>query len=345
MKNLIVYVSVGIIVFLSVIIAVASFGSVRIPLDEFGYILMSKIPFIQQLVPEGAIIPSHGSIILSLRLPRILLSLLAGFGLAYSGVVYQGVFRNPMAEPYLLGVSSGAALGATIASVIPISFQFLGFGFVSISAFAGALLVLNLIFALTNKKEYMSVHVLLLAGLAVNSFVSSIISLIMMFHPNRMVDVYFWTMGSFRAVSYTKILLVLIVLIITVALTYPSYKQLDILLLGDEQAMSLGVNVAKVKKRLLMLTSLMTAVIVAACGIIGFVGLIIPHLVRIVVGPSHKRLLLLSGLFGSGFLLLSDTFARSLMETKEISVGIITSMLGVPFFMWILLKNKKGGIR
>lgn len=344
-KNFAVYISLSLLVFLVVIIAVASFGSVTIPFEEFSQIIMSRIPILQNLVPEDSFSSAHANIVMNLRLPRILLSLLVGFGLAYSGVVYQGVFRNPMAEPYLLGVSSGAALGATIASVIPFSINILGFSFVSVSAFLGALLILNLIFMLTNRKEYMSVHVLLLAGLAVNSLVSSIISMIMMFNPDRLEDVYFWTMGSFRTANYTKIVFVLIVVIITVILTYPSYKQLDIMLLGDEQAMSLGVNVAKVKKRLLMLTSFMTAVVVASCGIIGFVGLIIPHLVRIVVGPSHRKLLLLSGIFGSGFLLMSDTIARSILETKEISVGIITSFLGVPFFIWMLLRNKKGGLR
>ncbi len=149
-------------------------------------------------------------------------------------------------------------------------------------------------------------------------------------------------MGSFRTASYEKILVVAIVVIATIGYTYPMHRNLDIMLLGDEQAMSLGVEVASVKKRLLIATSLMTAVIVASCGIIGFVGLIIPHLIRLMAGPGHRRLLIQSTLLGGIFLILSDTVARSVIENKEISVGIITSIFGVPFFVWMLLKTNRG---
>ncbi len=185
-------------------------------------------------------------------------------------------------------------------------------------------------------------NVLLLAGLAINYFISSAISLLMTFNHEKIADVYFWTMGSFRTASYEKILVVAIVVIATIGYTYPMHRNLDIMLLGDEQAMSLGVEVASVKKRLLIATSLMTAVIVASCGIIGFVGLIIPHLIRLMAGPGHRRLLIQSTLLGGIFLILSDTVARSVIENKEISVGIITSIFGVPFFVWMLLKTNRG---
>lgn len=322
------------------IIVVASMGNVTVPLDEFLKILLSRLPYFNTHIDLSLIKPSHITIILNLRLPRILLSMLAGFGLAYSGVVYQGVFKNPMAEPYLLGVSSGAALGATIGSVFPISVRFLGFSYVSILAFIGALLVLNIIFAFTSAKHN-SMNVLLLTGIAINSFISSIISMIMMFNHDKIADVYFWTMGSFQSASYDKIAIVGAVVAITIITTLPYHRHIDILLLGDEQASSLGVDVAKIKKRLLVVTSLMTAVIVASCGIIGFVGLIIPHLVRVVMGPSHRKLLPYAMVVGGIFMILSDTAARSLLDNKEISTGIITSLIGVPFFIWMLIKNRQ----
>jgi len=326
---------------LLLILVVASIGNVTIPLNEFFAIVGSKLPFINQLIDTSHIEKSHMTIVLNLRLPRILLSMFAGFGLAYSGVVYQGVFKNPMAEPYLLGVSSGAALGATIGSVFPLSIRLLGFSYVSLLAFIGALGVLYLIFAFTASRSGSSMNVLLLTGIAINAFISSIISLIMMFNHDKIADVYFWTMGSFQAASYDKIIIVGLVVFGTTLVTIPYHRHIDIMLLGDEQAMSLGVDVAKIKKRLLIITSLMTAVIVASCGIIGFVGLIVPHVVRVVIGPSHRRLLFYSMLVGGIFMILSDTVARSILENKEISTGIITSLIGVPFFIWMLIKNRQ----
>lgn len=325
---------------IGLIIVVAGIGNVTIPVSEFFKILGSRLPFFNTRIDTQLIKPSHMTIVLNLRLPRILLSMLAGFGLAYSGVVYQGVFKNPMAEPYLLGVSSGAALGATIGSVFPINVRLLGFSYVSILAFLGALAVLNLIFAFTASKQN-SMNVLLLTGIAINAFISSIISLIMMFNHDKIDEVYFWTMGSFQAASYDKILVVGIVVFGAILMTLPYHRHIDILLLGDDQATSLGVDVVKVKKSLLVVTSLMTAVIVASCGIIGFVGLIVPHFVRVVIGPSHKRLLPYAMVVGGIFMILSDTVARSILENKEISTGIITSLIGVPFFIWMLLRNRQ----
>lgn len=340
-KNVRINMTAILVVLLFVMLFVASVGNVHITLQEFFAIIMSKIPGLKNLVNPDLISKSHATIILYLRLPRILLSLFAGIGLAYSGVVYQGVFRNPMAEPYLLGVSSGAALGATIASIFPVTFWFLGFSYTSILAFGGAILVLNVIFVLSNTRKGQTMTVLLLAGLALNYFISSIISLFMMFNHDKIDDIYFWTMGSFKTATYDKILVVGVVVMVVIIYTYPMHKNLDIMLLGDEQAKSLGIDVAKAKRRLLIATSLMTAVIVASCGIVGFVGLIVPHVVRLITGPIHRKLMLHSALIGGIFLILADTIARSILENKEISVGIITSLIGVPIFVWMLLKNRQ----
>lgn len=326
---------------LLIVIVIAGMGNVTIAPKEFVYILLSRLPYVGQYIPTETIIDSHVTIVMGLRMPRIILSILSGFGLAYSGVIYQGVFKNPMAEPYLLGVSSGAALGATMASLFPVSVWFLGFSYTGICAFIGSMLVLVVIFHIGKMKSGSRISVLLLSGLAINYFMSSIISLLMMFNKDKVADVYYWTMGSFRGASWSKILVVGLVVVVVIVLTYPRYKQLDLLLLGDEQAMSLGIDTERVKKMLLIAASLMTAVIVSACGIIGFVGLIIPHLVRIFHGPKHRGLLGYSMLLGGIFLLLADTIARSVVVNMELSVGVITAIIGVPVFITLLVRGRR----
>ncbi len=322
------------------VVIIAGIGNVNVPPKEFIQILLSQLPFVGKHMPTEGIIDTHVTIVMGLRMPRIVLSILSGFGFAYSGVIYQGVFRNPMAEPYLLGVSSGAALGATLASLFPVSIWFLGFSYTGICAFFGSMLVLVLIFRIGKRKGGARISVLLLSGLAINYFMSSTISLLMMFNKDKVADVYYWTMGSFRGAGWSKVIVVGIVVFVVILITYPMHKQLDLLLLGDEQAMSLGIDSERVKKTLLIAASLMTAVIVSACGIIGFVGLIIPHLVRILQGPKHKGLLGYSMLLGGIFLLLADTIARSVVPNMELSVGVITAIVGVPVFITLLVRGR-----
>lgn len=333
-RNLIV----GLILLVITVMVAAVFGSADISVGDFFRTLIDRIPGLEDLYE---IEKSHRIIIFNLRLPRILLALMAGIGLSIAGCVFQGVFSNPMAEPYLLGVSSGAAFGATIAAIFEIQIRFLSFGAVSILAFLGAIGVVMLIYRMAVVKGALPISVLLLSGLAVNYFLSALITLMMTFNQDKLENVYFWTLGSFKNASWEKVLIVTVIVLACAVYIYRYSKELDMIMLGDEQAKSVGVEVDKLKKRLLLVSSMAAAVIVSASGIIGFVGLIIPHGVRMITGPTHRKLLPLAGIVGGIFLIICDTIARSVLENKELSVGIITSLFGVPFFLWLLYKNRR----
>ena len=329
---------IAVVILLGMVVLAAVFGPAHITVGDFFSVILSKLPGGEWVNVD----PSHVKIIFGLRLPRILLALFVGMGLAVAGTVFQSVFANPMAEPYLLGVSSGAALGATIAAVLNISFHFLAFSAMSIFAFIGALLVVFVVYQMAMGRDHMPMTVLLLSGLAMNYLLTAIMTLLMTFHQDHIESVYFWTLGSFKNASPTKVIIVALVVILSMIYLVTKHKEMDLLILGDEQASSLGVEVKHLKKMLLVVASIVSAAIVSAAGIIGFVGLIIPHTVRLISGPKHRRLLPLAGIAGSIFMIMSDTIARSLLPNKEISIGIITSMCGVPFFLWLLYKNRRG---
>ncbi|MBC7958614.1 MAG: iron ABC transporter permease [Vallitaleaceae bacterium] len=317
------------------------FGSVHISIEECFKILGGHLPVLNQFISLDQIKDSHITIVMDLRLPRMLLALFAGMGLSVAGCVYQGVFSNPMADPYLLGVSSGAALGATFAILLQIPNAFAAVGSVSAMAFIGAILVLLFVFSMAKSKGKMPTITLILSGIAINYFISSFIALLMLFNRQQLENVYFWTLGSFKDANWTKIIFLAMVVVITLLFIYRYYRELNMIMVSEEQARTLGVSTEKVKKILLIAASLMVAVIVATCGIIGFVGLITPHAARLMTGPNHKKLIPFSMVFGGIFMVLSDTLARSILPNAEISVGIITALFGVPFFLLLLRKSRK----
>ncbi|PKM50546.1 MAG: iron ABC transporter [Firmicutes bacterium HGW-Firmicutes-7] len=331
-----------IMLFILIAVTVGSimFGAVQISITDSLKILGSHIPGVNQFINTDAIKESHIIIIMNLRLPRIILALFVGMGLSAAGCVYQGVFSNPMADPYLIGISSGAALGATIAMLFPIFNKFLAFGSVSTMAFIGSISVMLLVFFIAKNKGSLPKTTLILAGIAINYFISSFIALLMMFNKEKLENVYFWTLGSFKDANWLKIGFLGVIVLVALVIIYKYYMELNMIMVSEEQAFTLGVSTEKVKKILLVVSSLMVAVIVSTCGIIGFVGLITPHATRLVVGPNHKVLLPMSTIFGGIFTVAADTIARSILPNAEISVGIITALFGVPFFLILLYKNK-----
>ncbi len=337
------YIKILLVMMLLLLLMLGSilFGSIHISIEECFRIIGSHIPGINKWIHMEDIKASHVTIVMNLRLPRMILALFAGMGLSVAGCVYQGVFSNPMADPYLLGVSSGAALGATVAILFQTTGSFLAFGSVSIMAFLGAILVLLFVFNMAKSNGKLPTITLILSGIAINYFISSFIALLMLFNRKQLESVYFWTLGSFKDASWMKIVFIAVVVFSMVFFIYRYYRELNMIMVDEEQAHTLGVSTEKVKKTLLIAASFMVAVIVATCGIIGFVGLITPHAARIIVGPNHKRLIPFSMVLGGVFMVLSDTLARSLLHNAEISVGIITALFGVPFFLILLLKNKK----
>lgn len=315
-------------------------GAASISIRDANRILLNKLFHFNISLEE--ISKGDITIIWNIRFPRILLGFIAGAALAVSGAGYQGIFKNPMADPFVLGVSSGAALGAAIGIVCHFTFRFGVFSSTTLLAFAGSFAALILVYSISRVGRRVPVATLLLSGVAVNSTLSAVMSLIMMMNKQSMDQIMFWTMGTLNGKGWSQISAVLPWVVVGLVLMMLSSRELDIMLTGEETATQLGVNIEQVKRKVLFASSLLTASVISVTGIIGFVGLVVPHVVRIFTGPKHRVLIPVSLIFGGAFLVICDTLARSL-STSEIPVGIITSICGGPFFLYLLRKSKRGG--
>lgn len=274
-------------------------------------------------------------IIFQLRLPRILSSFFSGSILGCAGVVFQAALKNPMADPFILGISSGASFGVAIALFLGLT-PILGF---PLSALIGALCTtLFIVSAAVQRKS--SNTTLLLTGVAVNYILSAAMTLLMFLHREQYQRILYWTLGSFSTSTYIQVRVVFFTLLCMIITLSFLHREMDMLLLDDGSARAGGLSVQKVRIGLLLLASLATAICVSYYGVIGFIGLMAPHVTRLLVGPKHKRLLLPAALFGGFLLLASDTLSRILLRSGELPVGIITSLLGVPLFIYLLRKGR-----
>jgi len=316
------------------IVAAIGIGPVPIPPPVVAGALVRKVPFLGGAFPFP-VTRVESVIITSIRLPRVLLAVLVGSALAVSGAVMQGLFRNPMADPYVIGLSSGAALGASLSIVF-------GLGGIStpLAAFAGGAGAVFLVYGIARENGRVPVETLLLSGIAVAVFLSAVTSLIMYLAGEGLHKVVFWLMGGIWAANWSQVKLTALPVVLGVSGVLFLARDLNIILLGEEHATHLGVEIEKVKQVLLLLSALLAGVAVAMSGIIGFVGLVIPHMARIVVGPDHRILIPTSALAGGIFLLWADTLARVVIAPAEMPVGILTALVGAPFFVY-LLKTKK----
>ncbi len=283
-------------------------------------------------------------IVIHVRLARICLALLVGAALSLAGVVYQGVLRNPLADPFTLGVSSGAAFAAALAILLgwgSLPF-FWGLSALPLVAFCGAMSALYLVYLLGRLDGRVHPTTLVLAGIIVSTFLSAWISLLKSLNQDSISTIVLWIMGSLSGRSWLHVMLLApYVLVGLVAILFYA-RELDLFSLGDIQAQQLGVNVARTRFLLLLAASLMTAAAVSVSGVIGFVGLVVPHLVRLVLGPLHRRLLPAAILIGGVLVLIADTLARSLLPRgEELPVGVVTAIMGGPFFCFLLLRRKK----
>lgn len=319
-----------------------SVGSANIhPLDS-AKVILARIPLVSSLVSTESIKPVYETIIWNVRLPRILLAGLVGGGLAVVGATFQGLFRNPLADPHILGVSSGAALGATLAMFTGISVNFLGLGIIGLFAFLGALMTVFVVYSLSSMQRSMAVTNILLIGTAISTLLSSIISLLMTFHREQIEKVYMWTLGSFSAATWAKVVFLAVLTLGGSLVTMLFARELNVILMGEEVAKSLGIDTTKVYKILIVFGSFVVAACVSVSGIIGFVGLIIPHAVRLLRGPNYRTLLLYSWLVGATFTIICDTVARTLVAPSEIPVGVITAIIGAPYFIMLLyIRNRE----
>lgn len=280
-------------------------------------------------------------ILLPIRIPRVVVGFLAGAGLATAGMTFQAMFRNPLATPFTLGVSSGAAFGASIAFYFVAHLAWFATGLQTLFAFAGAVGTIGLVYSLTRIKRDMSTATMLLAGVALSFFFSSMILVLQYLGDYRQAyQMLRWIMGGLNRVSGTRDLLTLGPFVLAAsAVIWWMTHDLNLLATGESLAASRGVNVERVKRWLFFVVSLMVGAVVAVCGPISFVGLMSPHICRMLIGSDHRYLMPAAWLFGGTFLVLCDTVARTMMAPTELPVGIITSMLGGPFFIWILLRR------
>jgi iron complex transport system permease protein len=285
--------------------------------------------------------PVRHDILLQIRLPRVILAAAVGSALAVSGAAFQGLFRNPMADPYVIGISSGAALGAVAAMLTGIRLEVSGLGAVPLFAFSGGILTIILVYGLARVGRTVPVMTLLLAGIAVSAFLSALVSLLIYYSGERLHLVIFWLMGGLSGASWEKVQVMAPYALAGYLCISLFARELNALLLGEEAAQNLGVEAEKVKKYLLIGASLLVAAAVSAVGIIGFVGLVVPHLLRLAAGPDHRFLIPASALLGAVLLVVADTLARVVVAPAELPLGIITSLAGAPLFIYLLKKRKK----
>ena len=273
-----------------------------------------------------------------LRLPRVLLSVVVGAVLSVCGAAYQSIFRNPLTDPYVLGVSSGASLGAAVAILVGLEAYLWGVGGCALVA---ALLTVLLIYKIASIGNRMHTTTLLLTGVCLTLLISSVISFLMVLNHEKMDSIIFWTMGSFGSATWTDVAIVAPVAVVGIGVVLYYSRDLNLLLAGSEAARSMGVEVERVKRMLLLFTTLMVAFAVSSCGVIGFVGLIVPHAVRLVAGPDNRRVVPYSIVCGALFVLVCDTLARTMLRPSELPVGSLTSIVGAPLFIYLLYRNKK----
>jgi cobalamin transport system permease protein len=318
-------------------VAALAIGSVSVPFERTLAICLHHL----RLTDDVSWTPMQATIILQVRFPRVLMAALVGGGLALAGAVMQGIFQNPLADPGLLGVSSGAALGAVLALHLGLAVQHYlmlpGF------AFLGGLAAASVVYGLATSGGKTPMATLLLSGVAITALSTALTSFILTRSPDGMIrEILFWLMGGLEASSWDHVRLTTPVVLLGVTIILLFTRDLDILLCGEQRALTLGVDAQWCRLLLLTLATAVTAVVVSLSGTVGFVGLIVPHMLRLLVGPQHHRLLPVSFLGGALFLILADLVARVLVRPQEVRLGIITAVVGVPFFLYLLRTNRRG---
>ena len=316
-----------------------SFGSAGIPLPRIWDAVCHVVGGSAQ--PQTPTLTADVFILFTLRLPRALLAFVTGAALAITGACMQGIFQNPMADSHVLGISTGAALGATIAFVLGAGVTVLGFGAVTLTAFVFGTATIFLVYALGQVKGRTSALRLLLSGVAISSLFTALISLLMALARDKAEKVLLWTMGSFSSTTWLQLGYITPVVALFAAFILCNHRNLDMLLQGEEQALTMGVNVKTVRQRLMVCSAVIISAATAAVGLIPFVGLITPHCIRLVLGPRHKNVLWYSVWAGGCFLLLADTLARCIAAPMELPVGALTAFCGAPFFLYLLRRQGK----
>lgn len=321
-----------------------SIGSTPIPLSHSISYLVHQIPF-GDIVVAPNWTETEATILGKIRMPRVLLGLLVGASLSLAGVAFQGVLRNPLADPYILGISAGASVGAAVAISFGASWLVAEMLAVPVLSFAGAVLAILAVFWIGRTDRKLKTETLILAGVVVNSFMGAILTFTLTMLPgNKSQQIVLWLLGSLSLRGWEYGAAVFPFFLTGFLVVWSYSRELNSLTMGEQGAASLGVNVERTKWVLLLTASLLTAVAVSTAGMIGFVGLVIPHAVRMAAGTDHRVLIPLATLAGGIFLVLCDTIARSLLSPLELSIGVVTAAAGAPFFAWQLQRSRRGTI-
>ncbi len=322
----------------------ASIGQVEIPLSDTFKILMERL-FHVKLAGYAEISSAYFNVVWMIRFPRALIAAAVGIGLSLCGIVMQAAVENPLADPYILGISSGATLGATFALMVGVgTLPLIGQACVSVCAFAGALLASFLVLFFANIGGHATGAKLVLSGTVINSMFSAFSNIMIYFANNAQAlqNITFWIMGSTASATWSKVPAILVIVALTALFFLTQSNTLNLMLMGEEAATTLGINLTFWRSVYLIIASLITGILVSGCGMIGFVGLVIPHISRAIFGANHRVLTPYTILFGGIFMVLTDLLSRSLVSGSEVPVGIITAALGAPVFLYMLLKKDYG---
>lgn len=322
------------------IILATGMGAVWITPSSSAKILLSKIPIIGDFIKQDWL-PVEYNIIINLRLPRVLLGMIVGASLSVCGVAMQALVRNRLADPFVLGVSSGASAFATLGMLFG-TFSVFGIYYLPISAFIGSLATITIVYAISRVKGRINIPHLLLSGVVLSMIMDNLTSIIKLSAPNALGlhNAEFWMSGSLAGAKWEYLTLPLAILLICIVILMLNHRGLNLLLLGEESAGALGANVGRLQKLLVIIASLMAGVTVSVSGCIGFVGLIVPHFTRLLVGSDHKKVLPVSALLGGILVVWVDVIGRIIIAPEELPAGILTAVIGGPIFIWLLKKNK-----
>jgi iron complex transport system permease protein len=331
---------VGVVLLLLSILISLSIGTAKLPIPQIAGILVKHLPWVGDYI-HTSWPQSSEQIVMKVRFPRIVLGILVGASLSVAGAAFQGVLRNPLADPYTLGVSSGASVGAAFLIYFGLQYAFFGQWTIPVVAFGTGVISLLLVLRLAQIDGKLKMETLILSGVIMQAFLGAMVSFMVSLSNKVINEVIFWLMGSLamRGWIYTAVIAPYWLIGFLVLLGYT--RSLNLFALGERQAAHLGVHVERTKLVVLVVATFITAAAVSVAGVIGFVGLIVPHLVRLLVGPDYRLIMPLSAIGGGIYVLWADTIARTLLSPTEIPLGVITAFLGAPFFAYLLHKHKK----
>jgi len=343
-KNTIIFL-IGLFLLAIISLVSTTIGPVKISILQIIDILFESIN-INTNLSSSEISQAFKTVVIDIRLPRILMGIIVGIALGISGAILQGLFRNPLIDPGFIGVSSGAAIGAMFvimfSQLIAIENNFYVQFLLPVFAMSGGLSTTILVYKMSQMSGKTNIMAMLLSGIAVNAFSGSIIGfLVYRASDMELRSFTFWTLGSLDNSNWLIVSIAVVAILIPIIISINLRKKLDIFMLGDAEAGYLGLNIEKLKKRIIFISALMVGVTVAFCGMIGFIGLVTPHLVRLIMGPSHKTLIFGSAILGAIILILADFISRIIIAPAQLPIGIITSALGAPFFLWLIVSQKQ----